>query len=237
MRGFVAGAGEGIGRQLVPLLAANGHQVTAATRSPGKAGLLRRLGAEPVVADGLDAAAIGEAVARAEPEVIIHQMTALAGASSLRRFDRAFAVTNQLRTAGTDHLLAKAAAAGTRRFIAQSYTGWPNSRTGGPVKTEEDPLDPQPPSAQRESLAAIRHLERAVTAAPLAGVVPDRGPGQGQPPARRPRRAARPAPPGPGRLTAMARRWRLPGFPPAAAGRRSGGRSGRAVPPPRVRRA
>jgi nucleoside-diphosphate-sugar epimerase len=110
-------------------------------------------------------------VAAAEPDAIIHQMTALAGNNDLRHFDRTFAITNQLRTAGTDNLLAAARAAGVRRFVAQSFTGWPNERSGGAVKTETDPLDPQPPKQQRESLAAIRHLERAVISAPLEGVV------------------------------------------------------------------
>jgi len=172
MRIFVAGATGVVGQQLLPRLTAQGHQVTATTRSPAKAERLRALGAEPTVVDGLDAMAVGEAVARAEPEVVIHQMTSLAGAISLRRFDRMFAVTNRLRTQGTDHLLAAASAAGVRRFIAQSYTGWPNIREGGPVKTEDDPLDPSPPRAQRESLAAIRHLERVVlAAAPMEGIV------------------------------------------------------------------
>jgi nucleoside-diphosphate-sugar epimerase len=172
MKIFVAGAAGAIGRQLVPLLAAQGHEVTATTRSPGKAAMLRELGAEPVVVDGLDAMAVGEAVARAEPEVVIHQMTALSGALDFRRFDKMFAVTNQLRTQGTDHLLAAAAATGVRRFVAQSYTGWPNIRDGGPVKSEDDPLDPSPPAMQRESLAAIRHLERVVpAAAPMQGIV------------------------------------------------------------------
>ena len=172
MRVFVAGAAGAIGQQLLPLLVAQGHQVTAATRSPAKAGRLRELGAEPTVVDGLDAMAVGEAVARAEPDAVIHQMTSLAGDADLRHFDRMFAVTNQLRTQGTDHLLAAAAAAGARRFIAQSYTGWPNIRDGGQVKTEDDPLDPSPPAAQRESLAAIEHLERVVpAAAPMQGIV------------------------------------------------------------------
>ncbi len=172
MRVFVAGAAGAIGQQLLPQLAAQGHQVTAATRSPVKVAMLRELGADPVVLDGLDPAAVGEAVARAEPEVVVHQMTSLAGGTSLRRFDQVFATTNRLRTEGTDHLLAAAAAAGTRRFIAQSYTGWTNARSGGPVKDEDDPLDPTPPAAQRESLAAIRHLERVVPAAsPMQGIV------------------------------------------------------------------
>jgi nucleoside-diphosphate-sugar epimerase len=172
MRVFVAGAAGAIGQQLLPQLVAQGHQVTASTRSPAKAARLRELGAEPVVVDGLDAMAVGEAVARAEPEAVVHQMTSLAGGSGLRHFDRMFAVTNQLRTQGTDHLLAAAAAAGARRFIAQSYTGWPNIREDGPVKTEDDPLDPDPPAAQRQSLAAIRYLERVVpAAAPMQGIV------------------------------------------------------------------
>jgi nucleoside-diphosphate-sugar epimerase len=172
MRVFVAGAAGAVGQQLLPQLVAQGHQVTAATRTPARAGRLRELGAEPAVVDGLDAVAVGEAVARAEPDAVIHQMTALAGDADLRHFDRMFAVTNRLRTQGTDHLLAAAAAAGAKRFIAQSYTGWPNIREGGPVKTEDDPLDPSPPAAQRESLAAIKYLERVVpAAAPMQGIV------------------------------------------------------------------
>jgi nucleoside-diphosphate-sugar epimerase len=171
MRVFVAGAAGAIGRRLVPKLVAAGHHVTATTRSESKFDLLWNLGAEPVVLDGLDAAAVGEAVAHAEPDAIVHQMTALAATSSLRRFDATFAVTNQLRTVGTDNLLAAAQAAGVRRFVAQSYTGWTNERTGGPVKSEDDPFDPNPLKAQRRTLAAIRQLERAVTDAPLEGVV------------------------------------------------------------------
>lgn len=171
MRVFVAGATGAVGRQLVPQLVAAGHQVTATTRREDKAAALRAAGADAVVLDGLDALAVGEAVARAEPEVIVHEMTALHGAMDLRHFDKMFATTNTLRTKGLDYLLAAASAAGVRRVIAQSFTGWPNARTGGPVKTESDPLDPNPPANQRESLAAIRYLERAVTAAPLEGVV------------------------------------------------------------------
>jgi nucleoside-diphosphate-sugar epimerase len=171
MRVFVAGATGAVGRQLVPALIAAGHQVTATTRSPAKLAGLREAGAQPVVVDGLDAMAVGAAVATAEPEVVIHEMTAIGGMLSLRHFDRSFAATNELRTRGIDHLLAAAAAAGVRRVIAQSYAGWPNARTGGPVKTEDDPFDPAPPAAQRESFAAIRYLERTVLSAPLEGVV------------------------------------------------------------------
>jgi nucleoside-diphosphate-sugar epimerase len=171
MRVFVAGAAGAIGQRLVPQLVARGHHVVASTRSPEKLERLRALGAEPVVMDGLNAVEVGEAVARAEPDAIIHQMTALAGMSELRRFDRGFAATNALRTKGTDHLLCAAEAAGVRRFLAQSYTGWPNIREGGPVKTEDDPLDPRPPTQQSQTLAAIRYLERAVIEAPLEGLV------------------------------------------------------------------
>jgi nucleoside-diphosphate-sugar epimerase len=171
MRVFVAGATGALGRHLVPGLVAAGHQVTATTRSAAKTGKLREAGAEPVVVDGLDRAAVIAAVRAAVPEVIVHQMTALADMRSLRRFDRVFAATNELRTKGTDNLLAAAAEAGTRRLIAQSYTGWPNERSGGPVKTEGDPLDPRPISSARQSLAAFRHVEQAVPAGVPEGVV------------------------------------------------------------------
>lgn len=171
MRVFLAGGSGALGGRLIPRLIAAGYQVTATTRSPGKVAVLRETGAEPVVVDGMDGAAVGEAVARAEPNVIIHQMTALSGTPDLRRFDRWFAATNALRTRGTEHLLDAARGADVRRFVAQSYTGWTNLRAGGPVKTEQDPLDPDPPRAQRETLAAIRFLENAVRDAPLEGVV------------------------------------------------------------------
>jgi nucleoside-diphosphate-sugar epimerase len=161
----VAGASGAIGRQLVPALIAAGHQVTATTRSPGKTASLSAAGATPVVVDCLDAIAVGEAVAKAEPEVIIHELTAIPPSFGLRHFDRTFAVTNELRTKGLNHLLAAADAAGVRRVIAQSYAGWPNARIGGPVKTEEDPLDQDPPAEQRASIDAIRYLEDTVTSA------------------------------------------------------------------------
>jgi nucleoside-diphosphate-sugar epimerase len=171
MRVFVAGAAGAIGSRLVPQLVARGHEVTATTRSPDKLPQLQALGAEAVVFDGLDGAAVGEAVAGAEPEAIIHQMTALSGRPDMRHFDRWFARTNELRTKGTEHLLAAANAAGVKRVVAQSYTGWNNARTGALVKTEDDPLDPEPAKAQTETLAAIRFLEEAVLAAPLEGIV------------------------------------------------------------------
>ena len=162
MRIFVAGATGVLGRRLVPLLVEGGHQVTAMTRTPGKAAGLRATGAEPVVADALDRDAVLRAVVAARPEVVVHQLTALAGTISFRGFDQAFALTNRLRTEGTDHLLEAARAAGTRRFVAQSFAGWPFARVGGPVKTEGDPLDPDPPAELRRTLDAIRHLESAV---------------------------------------------------------------------------
>lgn len=165
MRVLVAGGAGAIGGRLIPRLIAEGHNVVATTRSRARIERLRALGAEPVVMDGLDAAAVGEVVAKAHPEAVIHQMTALAGPGNLRRFDREFAATNELRTRGTDNLLAAAVGAGVRRVIVASFTGWPNIRAGGPVKTEQDPLDPRPPAAQRRSLAAIAHLEQVVPAA------------------------------------------------------------------------
>jgi 2-alkyl-3-oxoalkanoate reductase len=163
MRVFVAGATGALGTQLVPQLVANGHEVVGMTRTASKQQALRAMGARPVVADALDPDAVARVVAEAEPEVIVHQLTALSGRLDLRRPDRFFAMTNRLRIEGTDHLLAAGRAVGTRRFVAQSYAGWPFARTGGPVKDETDPLDPDPPRALRTTLDAILHVEEAVT--------------------------------------------------------------------------
>jgi nucleoside-diphosphate-sugar epimerase len=171
MKVFVAGAAGAIGIRLIPQLVANGHQVVATTRSERKFDALRALGAEPVALDGLDAAAVGEAVSLASPDVIVHQMSALAGGANLKKFDQWFHTTNKLRTEGTRHLLAAAEAVGVKKLVAQSYTNWTNIREGGPVKTEADPLDPHPAKWQRESIGAMAFLERAVTAAPLEGIV------------------------------------------------------------------
>lgn len=171
MRVFVAGATGAIGRRLVPQLVERGHEVVATTSRPEKAEGLRALGATPEVLDGLDGVAVGEAVARARPDAVVHQMTSIGGKPDLRHFDRWFAKTNELRTVGTRHLLAAAQAAGVQRFVAQSYTGWTNERRGGPVKTEADPFDLEPAKEQRKALAAIRFVEEAVTAAPLEGIV------------------------------------------------------------------
>jgi nucleoside-diphosphate-sugar epimerase len=170
MRVFVTGATGALGRHLVPGLVAAGHQVTATTRTPGKVARLRDAGAEPVVLDGLDREAVIAAVRAAAPEVIVHEMTALADMRSLRKIDKVFAATNELRTRGTDNLLAAAARAGTRRVIAQSAER-ANERTGGPVKTEEDPLDPRPVRSGTRTVAAIEHVETTVPLTAPEGIV------------------------------------------------------------------
>ena len=167
MKVFVAGATGAIGTQLVPQLAAAGHDVIAMIRSPAKADALRALGARPVAADALDPDAVARAVAETEPEVIVHQLTALKGEPSLRDMrnpDRFGAMTNHLRTEGTDHLLAAGRAVGIRRFIAQSIVSIGTyARTGGPIKTEDDPLDLDLPAKGRSGADALRYLEDAVT--------------------------------------------------------------------------
>jgi 2-alkyl-3-oxoalkanoate reductase len=168
MNVFVAGATGVLGRELVPQLVAQGHDVVGMTRSASKEDLVRSLGARPVVADALDADAVARAVASAEPEVIIHQLTALSGevsARDMRRPERSAvaAMTNRLRTEGTDHLLAAGRAAGTRRFVAQSFGAFRFDHSRRPVLTEDDPIDPNPPAGLRVPLEGILHLERAVT--------------------------------------------------------------------------
>ena len=165
MKVFVAGATGALGSKLVPRLVAGGHDVVGMTRSERKAGMIQQMGATPAIADGLDAEAVGRAVGEAEPEVIVHELTALSGSLDLRKFEQSFTLTNRLRTEGTDHLLAAARAVGAKRFLAQSYAAWTYERTGGPVKTEDDPLDPDPVPATRTTLDAIRYLEAAVTGA------------------------------------------------------------------------
>jgi nucleoside-diphosphate-sugar epimerase len=165
MKVFVAGATGALGRQLIPRLVANGHEVTGMTRRDSKRELVAGLGARPAVADALDPDAVGQAVSEAAPDAIVHQLTALSDLSNVRNIDRAFAATNRLRREGTDHLLSAARAVGARRFVAQSFGGWPYAREGGPMKSEEDPLDPDPPKTIRETLDAIRYLEGAVLGA------------------------------------------------------------------------
>ena len=172
MKIFVAGATGVLGRALVPQLVARGHDVVGMTRSANKQDLVRSLGASPVVADAFDPDAVAQAVAYAEPEVIVHQLTALAGDFDIRHIHRVYGTPKGLRTEATDHLLAAARAVGARRFLAQSYAGWPAERTGGPVKTETAPFDADPPKQLRAMLDAIRYQEDAVTGARwLEGVV------------------------------------------------------------------
>jgi 2-alkyl-3-oxoalkanoate reductase len=172
MKVFLAGGGGAVGKRLIPKLIAAGHDVTASTRSTAKTGEMAALGATPVLLDALDRSAVMRTVMRAEPEVVIHQLTALAGATDFKHFDREFELTNRLRTEGIDYLLEAAKAAGVRRLIAQSYGNWNYARTGDRLKTETDALDPAPPKNQQRSLAAIRYLESAVLgAAPVEGVV------------------------------------------------------------------
>jgi nucleoside-diphosphate-sugar epimerase len=161
MHVYIAGGTGAIGRRLIPQLVARGHRVTSTTRDVRKIELIEGLGAEAAVVDALDSAAVGESVAKAEPDAVVHQLTALAGKISVKHFDRSFAMTNRLRTEGLDHLIAAAQATGVPHVVVQSFTGWPNIRSGGWVKDEQDPLDPEPPKEQRRSLAAIRHLEDA----------------------------------------------------------------------------
>ena len=162
---FLAGATGAVGRSLIPLLTDHGHTVTGTTRSPEKADSLRALGAEPVVVDALDQRAVLDAVAAAQPDAIVSQLTSLSGLDDLRKFEQAFALTNRLRTEGTEHLLAAARATGVERVIVQSYAGWTYARTGGPVKAETDPFDPHPPKQMRTTLEAIRRQEEITTAA------------------------------------------------------------------------
>jgi nucleoside-diphosphate-sugar epimerase len=162
MRVFVAGASGVIGRRLLPLLVQARHSVVAMTRSAAKTPALRAAGAVPVVADALDEAAVMTVVQSAEPEVVVHELTAIPPRFNMRRFAREFAPTNRVRTEGTDHLVAAARAVGARRFVGQSFAGWPYAPDGGPVKTEADPLDSNPPAALRRSLDAIRYLEATV---------------------------------------------------------------------------
>ena len=165
MRIFLAGATGVVGQHLLPLLREAGHVVVGTTRSPEKAKHLTAQGVQPEVLDALDREATVGAVGRARPDAIVHQLTAIPSNMNLRRFDREFASTNRLRTEGTDNLLAAARPAGVRRVVAQSFAGWTYARAGGPVKTETDPLDPDPPPAFRRTLDAIRYLERALEAA------------------------------------------------------------------------
>jgi len=163
MKVLVAGATGSVGSRLVPQLVERGHEVVGTSRSATSADRLRALGATPMVLDVLDPGATRDVVADTMPDAIVHEATALAGKNDLRHFDESFAGTNRLRTDGTDNLIAAARETGVSRLVAQSYAGWPYAREGGPVKSEDDPLDPSPVPEMRETLDAIEHLERRVT--------------------------------------------------------------------------
>jgi nucleoside-diphosphate-sugar epimerase len=174
MRVFIAGATGALGRRLVPLLTQAGHVVSGSSRTPAGRDAVGAQGATGIVMDPLDAESVRAAVAEAAPDVIVHELTALSAMTgNLKQWDRDFAMTNRLRIEATDHLIAAAHASGVRRVVAQSYGGhWTNQRTGGPVKTEDDPLVEDPGKEARESLRAIKHVERVVTMAPgIEGVV------------------------------------------------------------------
>src|SRR3954468_10926968 len=163
MNVFIAGGLGAVGRRLVRLLVNAGHDVAATTTSAANKAAIAELGATPYVVDGLNRQSVLDAVSHAEPEVVVHEMTALAGATNIRNFDRVFATTNRLRTEGTDYLLEAAQAVGADRVVAQSFAGWNYERSGASVKSEEAPLDSQPARSMRRALAAFRHLEAAVT--------------------------------------------------------------------------
>lgn len=162
---FIAGGSGAIGSRLVPRLVAAGHRVTGTARTEAGLARIRAAGGRGVVMDGTDEASIRRAVLDAAPEVLVHQLTSLSGRFDFKRFDETFAVTNEMRTRGTDALIAAAAEAGTGRIVVQSYTGWTNEHAGSRVKTEADPLDPHPVSSARTALAAIAHAEQATVAA------------------------------------------------------------------------
>lgn len=163
---FVAGAAGAMGKALLPLLTKAGYTTTGMTRSAANAGRIRTMGATPVIADALDPEEVRTAVMNAAPDVIVHQLTSIPAAINLRHIDRDFALTNRLRIEGLDNLIAAAKAVGCRRMVAQSYTGWPYARIGGPVKSEGDPLDPEPPAKLKETLQSIRYLEQVTTGTP-----------------------------------------------------------------------
>jgi nucleoside-diphosphate-sugar epimerase len=165
MRVIVAGASGVVGRALVPMLVGRGHDVAGLMHSSAGAPNVTELGAMPFVGDALDRVTVSQVFQKFRPDVVVHQLTSLRGATDLRKFDTVFAQTNLLRTKGTDNLLAAAREVGARRFVAQSFCGWPYARVGGPVKTEADPLDPHPPAALRSTLEALRYLEHAVETA------------------------------------------------------------------------
>lgn len=165
MKVFVAGATGAIGSRLVPTLVQRGHEVVGTTRTPWKTERVAQLGATPIVLDALDGVAVKNAVVAAAPDVVVHQLTSIPDGVNPRKLDQQFAQTNRLRTEGMDHLLDAARAVGARRFVAQSFAAWTAARTGGPVKTEDDPIETDPPVSVRETLAAILYVERLLAEA------------------------------------------------------------------------
>lgn len=161
MRIFIAGGSGVVGSRLVPLLVAEGHEVTGTSRTEVGTRRIGAAGGRGVIMDGRDATSIRRTVLEARPDVVIHQLTSLSRKFDFKRFDDVFSVTNELRTHGTDALIAAAREARTARIIVQSYTGWTNEHAGTSVKTEQDPIDPHPVPAARNTLAAIAHAERA----------------------------------------------------------------------------
>lgn len=165
MRVLVAGASGVVGKVVLPALVARGHTVMGLVRSPSSAAPVEGLGAQPAIVDALDAAAVRDCLQRFQPHAVAHELTALPATTDLRHFAEVFEQTNRLRTAGLDNLLAAARAVGVRRFVAQSFCGWPNARSGGPAKTEDDPLDAHPPQQFRSTFAALRHVESTMASA------------------------------------------------------------------------
>jgi nucleoside-diphosphate-sugar epimerase len=165
MKVFIAGATGAVGSRLVPLFASAGHEVTGTSRSIEGVRSINVAGGHGVVMDGLDVDSIRRAVLEAQPDIIVHELTSLAGGMNLKKIDASFAVTNELRTRATDALLAAGKQVGTSRFIVQSFTGWTNEHAGARVKSELDPLDPKPAAASRQTLAAIAHAETVTVAA------------------------------------------------------------------------
>jgi 2-alkyl-3-oxoalkanoate reductase len=170
MRVFVAGATGAIGSPLVTTLIRRGHTVVGTSRSVERPRTLEAAGATSTLMDALDPIAVKDAVAEAEPDVIVHELTAIPPEVNLRRFDQAFAQTNRLRTEGTDHLIAAAEAVAVPRFVTQSFAAWPYARRGSWVKTEDDRLDDDPPAQVRRTVDAISYLERATLDGPFDGL-------------------------------------------------------------------
>ena len=224
LRVFVAGASGAIGARLVPQLLDRGHEVIGTSRSPGRAERLRALGAEPIVLDLLDAPAVGKAIVETKPDAIVHQATALASLDDFKHFNRSFAQTNRLRTQGTDALLAAAQAARVGCFVAQSFASRRYARQGGPVKTEQDPFDPTPVPAMRQTEAAMEYLDQVVTG---AGGIALRL----RQPLRRLRRRTRRGRAHPKVPDRRRRRWRLVVHPPRGRRRRDRARARPQRPP------